>query len=150
MNRRKIRLPRDAYARRGAGFHVIVSCYRQQRIFSNPIYAQPIYPCVVSEKLPQQLKLYAAVLMPDHLHLLVAVTDTNLIEILRLWKSHTAKLLKRLGFRNQVWQRSFWDHGIRNKRDLIQTAKYILENPLRLGLAVRCEDYPYLWCDLSL
>ena len=34
-------------------------------------------------------------------------------------------------FDKQIWQRSFYDHVIRNRDDFEQTAKYIYENPMR-------------------
>ena len=43
--------------------------------------------------------------------------------------------------RRGVWQRRFWEHAIRNKKDYEQHCDYIHYNPVKHGL-VKC---PHLW-----
>ena len=45
-----------------------------------------------------------------------------------------------------MWQPGFYDHRLRNEHDLQRQARYIIENPVRAGLAGYAEGYPYLWC----
>jgi hypothetical protein len=43
-----------------------------------------------------------------------------------------------------LWQRSYFEHVLRDDEDTIGVAKYILENPVRANLVKRPEHYPYL------
>ena len=42
-----------------------------------------------------------------------------------------------------VWQRRFWEHQIRDERDLQQHVDYIHYNPVKHGLVKRVQDWPY-------
>ena len=84
-------------------------------------------------------------LMPDHIHILTEGTHpaSDFREFVRCfkqcssfgWKKQTGSLL---------WQRSYFEHVLRDDEDTIGVAKYILENPVRAGLVQRPEDHPYL------
>ena len=71
------------------------------------------------------------VIMPDHVHLLLAFYETSqprpsLGNIINTLKSLTTK---RLGY--SIWQDEFYDHIIRNQTDLEETRRYIAQNPLK-------------------
>jgi putative transposase len=42
-----------------------------------------------------------------------------------------------------VWQRRFWEHQIRDERDLIQHVEYIHYNPVKHSLAKAPKDWEY-------
>jgi putative transposase len=44
---------------------------------------------------------------------------------------------------SKVWQESFYDHVIRNRKELLQRLNYIYNNPVRKRLAEKSEDYKY-------
>lgn len=100
------------------------------------------------------INLHAAVIMPDHAHLLfTALRDAEgwtfaLPEILRAIKGTSARSINNLlSRRGPVWQDESFDHVLRGKESLRETVEYIRQNPVRKGLAVRPEDYPWLWVD---
>jgi len=104
----------------------------------------------------RKYSLYAAVAMPDHVHLIcLPLTDSNgsisIPEITRTIKSESAhrinKALKRTG---RVWQDESFDHILRGEESLSKNMKYILENPVRAGLVPRSNDYRWLWWDRSV
>lgn len=76
--------------------------------------------------------------MPDHIHWLVAITNIDLLKLVQRVKSFTTK---RIGKR--IWQPGFYDHGIRNDEKLITVARYIVANPIRAGLVEKVGDYPH-------
>lgn len=93
------------------------------------------------------LAVPAYVLMPDHAHMLSVGLDDEAdhrigIEFLR---RHLASALE-----PAHWQKQAHDHVLReNEREkgALQTvAQYILENPVRAGLANEWKEYPYLGC----
>jgi putative transposase len=42
-----------------------------------------------------------------------------------------------------IWQRRFWEHQIRNERDLQRHVDYIHYNPVKHGLVRQVEDWPW-------
>ena len=98
------------------------------------------------------ITLHAAVIMPDHAHLLfTARPDAErwtfaLPEILRAIKGTSARSINiLLGRRGSVWQDESFDHVLRGNESLLETVEYIRQNPLRKGLVSKPEDYPWLW-----
>jgi hypothetical protein len=90
------------------------------------------------------------VLMPDHAHLIWIGLDARgsdqrlAMEFLR---KHT-----RAHLAPADWQHQAHDHVLREEeraRGAFQaTAAYVLDNPVRAGLVVRREDWPYLGCSV--
>jgi putative transposase len=90
------------------------------------------------EKQRWWLKLF--LLMPDHLHALMAVpTGASLPEMVRMWKGYQAKK------HGIAWQAGFFDHRLRAGESEQQKTDYILLNPVRVGLVTKPEDWPYVW-----
>jgi REP element-mobilizing transposase RayT len=83
--------------------------------------------------------------MPDHLHLLVAPKDGNLIDIIVSWKKFTGNVMRNTGLKGPFWQRGFYDHALRSEEDLVATAEYMVMNPVRSGLVDVWEEYPFSW-----
>jgi putative transposase len=79
------------------------------------------------------------VVMPDHLHWLMALREGELSDAVRHLKGRTARLI-----RYPIWQPNFHDHALRKNEDLRAIARYIVANPLRAGLVGRIADYS-LW-----
>ena len=77
------------------------------------------------------------IIMPDHVHLILAVQNTGPSgrQIAAPTSISTAiQQLKRAASRaagRSIWQRSFYDHVIRNDADLAETRQYIRGNPLK-------------------
>ena len=84
--------------------------------------------------------------MPNHVHLLIGVKEMDLVEVIRRWKLYTTNQLHKAGLRGKIWQRSFWDHGMRKNEDIQKTARYVLGNPVRAGLADTVDGYSYSYC----
>jgi len=89
--------------------------------------------------------------MPDHLHWLFQLSDSypNKFEAalpteMKRLKSISAKdnnqYLNRDG---SVWQKAYYDRGLRDSESLKKTARYIVANPLRAGLVNNISEYPH-------
>jgi len=52
----------------------------------------------------------------------------------------TSKIAKR---EKGIWQRRYWEHAIRNEKDLLRHVDYIHFNPVKHGLVSRVRDWPY-------
>ena len=78
-------------------------------------------------------------LMPDHVHALIAPTpDKRIDRLIGDWKRFTN--LKS----GIVWQKNFFDHRLRSDESWDKKADYIRSNPMRAGLAREDETWPYL------
>jgi putative transposase len=96
--------------------------------------------------------LHAAVVMPDHFHLLIHPIETStgstfsLSSIFHSLKSFTAhEIAKRSGDPN-VWQSERYDRIIRNEKEYYEQRRYYRDNPAEAGLVGPGETYPWFWC----
>ena len=109
------------------------------------------------------LKIYAYVILDNHLHLVVA--GDKLTDIIRDFKSYTAKsLIARLEQEQktwvlnqfqyhkqptkaksdyQVWQEGFHPQQIVSEEMLHQKIDYLHQNPVRIGVVERPEEWVY-------
>ena len=63
---------------------------------------------------------------------------------MRCTKSRSAIAINRTLRRSgPIWQKGYYDHGLRREEDLRTTARYIVANPLRAGIVKRLADYPH-------
>src|SRR6476646_9945579 len=91
------------------------------------------------------IEVIAYCFMPDHAHVLMQgkYASADFREFVRLFKRRSSYEWKRT-HRTMLWQRSYFEHVLRDDEDTIAVARYILENPVRAGLVTQIEDYPYL------
>ncbi len=82
--------------------------------------------------------------MPDHLHLLVEgqSDSSDCKQFIARAKQYSGFYYSKT-FRTKLWQRYSFEHVLRDEQKSVVVARYILQNPVRAGLAKRVEDYPY-------
>ena len=87
----------------------------------------------------------AWVVMPDHLHWLLALGQSHSISIVaKMLKGRTATAINRgSARRGPLWQRAYYDHALRRDEDLAGVARYIVAKPLRADLVKKLGDYPH-------
>ena len=87
---------------------------------------------------------FAWVVMPDHLHWLLAPKTASLAEIVQRAKSRSAIAMNRaLDRKGPIWQKGFHDRALRREENLVAMARYVVANPLRAGLVTHIGDYPH-------
>jgi putative transposase len=93
--------------------------------------------------------MLAYVFLPEHFHILIQPTGaSNFSQIMHSFKPNFTKEYKRLAGRTEslkFWQKRFWDHVIRDERDLENHLHYIHYNPVKHGLVADPGD----WADSS-
>ena len=108
-----------------------------------------------------KLKVHAAVVMPDHVHMILTPLQTaqpgaavphqqiayfTFEEIIGAIKGASAHSINRLlGRQGTVWQDESFDHVLRSEESLAEKTEYLSQNPVRKGLVVAPEDYLWLW-----
>jgi REP element-mobilizing transposase RayT len=87
-------------------------------------------------------ELYAWVVMPNHVHLLI-LPRSPVASIMRWLKGSTARsanlILGRTGQR--FWQEESYDHYLRRSDQVNLTISYIERNPVSAGLVRSVEDW---------
>lgn len=83
------------------------------------------------------------IIMPDHIHLFAApgqplVSFDNWV---RYWKSQFSK--DRLTEEVHRWEPDHWDTRLRDAEGYRKKWEYVRHNPVRHGLVVKPEDWPY-------
>jgi putative transposase len=79
--------------------------------------------------------LDAWVVMPNHLHALLAPDGKTLGAVLKSWKGGSAFEINRLvGRSGTLWQKESFDHIVRSEAQFYHYRRYIAENPVKAGL----------------
>ena len=110
------------------------------RILEKPQFAE-----LVSKALEhfdgERYQLIAWCVMPNHVHALMRQRRVTIPSIVHSWKSFTAKRINAgLGRMGELWQKDYWDHVIRDSRELERTVSYVMNNPCNAGL----RDWPFV------
>ena len=153
-SRKQLRIPYFDYSQNSAYF-VTVCTYNRKNILGSVSEINSklrVYPNICGEMIAQTLKSleekYPGInidcfcVMPNHLHFILFKLDSNsnlyLSDIIKWFKTQTTnkfiKLVKSgkaVPFEKHVWQRGYYEHIIRNERDLEEIRKYIEENPIK-------------------
>jgi len=156
-HRRSIRLKGYDYSQAGLYF-VTICCQNRVCAFGEIVnnemvlneYGQIVQ--MVWDELPQHydnIQLGEFMIMPNHIHGIVVITDDNvgaglkpaptttttnhgLSEIVRALKTFSARKINES--RNtpgeKLWQRNYWEHIIRNEQSYQRIADYIVNNPI--------------------
>src|ERR1017187_3647682 len=92
--------------------------------------------------------LHAWVVMPNHVHLLIT-PQVEVPALLRRLKGVSARegnqLLRQTG--QPFWQDESYDRLVSSASEFQRVENYILQNPVRAGLARSAEEYP--WSSIS-
>ena len=148
-SRKHPRLRDYDYSRNGVYFLTI--CTRNRAPILSEIVGRGLAPAEVRllaagriaaeemENLPKRfpgVRMEASVIMPNHIHLILAIDQSvgrmisaptkSLSTIVGSMKRYTSKMV---GF--PLWQKSFHDHVIRNEADYLRVWDYIDTNPLK-------------------
>ena len=149
LQRKPNRLSEYDYSQTGAYF-ITICTHGRENLFWDDVGADSIRPQNVplssAGKIVEQgiiqipdhyenIEVDKYCIMPDHIHLILRVesegggrmisapTVSSVIGSMKRWVS------RQVG--RPVWQKSFYDHGIRNQRDYDEIWQYIENNPLK-------------------
>ena len=114
----------------GSMYFITLCCTpRGQNRLCHDAVAQRIFTAARHYHEPHRWHLRLMLLMPDHLHALLAPAPTeSLHRLIGSWKSFVAKAS------GVEWQKNFFDHRLRSDESWEEKAAYIRANPIRAGL----------------
>ena len=152
--RKEIRLKNYDYSSQGAYFVTICTDKRRKilsqivgvDVLDDPRVELTVYGKIVDKYINQLNDFYENisveqyVIMPNHIHMILFVRDggssrtstptVRQHSVVPTFVS-TFKRFCNKEFGENIWQRYYYDHAIRNKRDFDEISKYIYENPLK-------------------
>ncbi|SBT18929.1 Transposase IS200 like protein [Marinomonas gallaica] len=120
-------------------FHVVIKTRNNHPFFNDFYLARSLVKTLMFCEEHCFCRTVAFCIMPDHVHWLVQPLNKSLSKLIYSVKKQTSS--ERL-----KWARSFYDCGIRNESQLINTARYIIANPKRAGIVASVNDYPHWDC----
>jgi len=102
-------------------------------------------------------KIDAIVILPDHFHMIITPKHADEYpHIIRVVKQHFSKYCPKRDYahlyqswsREQkgyslIWQKRFYEHTIRNEKDLIEKMQYIQNNPVKHGYIDEVNRWEY-------
>ena len=152
--RKQIHLNAFDYASPDHIFFVTICSANKRNHFSDPEISQVLIRQLEFRRSAGEIKLYCYCLMPDHLHLLLSLTEVYILKggafgerTLQSWvsafKRFTSRTIEETFKIKPLWQRNFYDHVVRTDESVREICTYILGNPVRKDIVSSWEDYPF-------
>jgi REP element-mobilizing transposase RayT len=93
----------------------------------------------------ERYRLYAWVLMPNHVHILLTpAIGWSLSRIMKDMKSFTSREANTiLGRRGQFWMEDYFDRYVRDAKHFASATAHIESNPVKAKLCIKPEDWPF-------
>lgn len=66
------------------------------------------------------------VIMPNHVHMIIKTSGADIKTVIGQFKRLVSKECG-----ESIWQKSFYDHIIRNEEDFVEKLQYIKDNPMK-------------------
>jgi putative transposase len=134
------------YQQTGQAHFLTFSCHRRE-----PRLRSPERCDLFVEKLEQArqrfgLRIYAYVVMPEHIHLLLSEPDRgSLAGAIQSLKLSVTRSISGVGTTEpaRFWEKRYYDRNIRNHEEFVEKLRYIHRNPVQRGLVERPEDWPW-------
>lgn len=142
----------------GAVRFITFSCQRRLPLFSNPLIAQEFARALIATRNRHGMHLFAWVVMPEHVHLLVRPRERAPLgpallslkmaiskRVIPRWLELRAPILARIddGHGNpRFWQKGGgFDRNVRSDDEFCREVRYIHLNPVERGLVEKPEHW---------
>ena len=124
-------------------YFVTICTYERKAILNDPDIHQVLCNYARHAEM-RQCVIGRYVIMPDHIHLFVRICgNLSLSQFVRLLKQRLTLCLGQQALRGPYWQPGFFDHLLRSAESYSQKWTYVSQNPVRAGLVVNPEKWPY-------
>jgi putative transposase len=152
------RLPPAVYADAEYAFHFTVCARHSSSPFADKALAEKVVESLLWTKSKHHWLLFCYCLMPDHLHFVCRLTDSDArklnagargivaegaLDHLGRFKSFTTNASWKLGYRGELWQKSSYDRVFDMEKPFVEVVEYVLNNPVRKGLVPDWTQWPY-------
>ena len=141
---KRIRLESRVYKIPDLPCSITICTKNKKDIFLNNRLAQDFIELLKRHSKDNNIPIYAYCVMPNHIHILMSSSKKNdIIGFVRELKSLSTRMAWEYGYHGSIWQTSFYDHFLRKGEDLKEVTTYIVQNPVRKGIAKDWRDYKF-------
>jgi putative transposase len=121
---------------------VTFSCFHRLPLLEAPGAKETVEAVLEQTRARHLARVYAYVLMPEHVHLLVNEPPRILLaQLLKAVKQMTSRKLR--GAREKFWQERYYDSNVHGEKARSEVIRYIHRNPVKRGLVEKPEDWPW-------
>jgi putative transposase len=121
---------------------ITFSCFHRSPLLIAPGLKNTFEAVLEETRARHQARIYAYVLMPEHIHLLINEPPSILVaQFLKVLKQITSRKLR--GQQQKFWQARYFDSSVRSAEDRSEVIRYIHRNPVKRGLVAAPGDYPW-------
>ncbi len=126
---------------RAEALHFITfSCFHRLPLLEAPESKSTFESVLELTRARHQARVYAYVLMPEHVHLLMNEPPSILVaQFLKALKQVASRRLR--GPHEKFWQERYFDGNIRGDAARSEVIRYIHRNPVKRGLVASPGDY---------
>ena len=104
----------------------------------DPTVAHATLEAIEHRRAAGKMAPFIALIMPDHVHIIAAFPPSHSMQLaIRGIKRFIAVQ------HGIVWQKGYFDHRLRNDRELAEKWRYTQNNPVAKGLCANAEDWPF-------
>jgi putative transposase len=126
----------------GQSHFVTFCCYHRRLLLTTAASCQVFESALERVRHSYKLRVYAYVVMPEHVHLLLSEPQREtLAEAVKSLKQGVSRRL--IGNADHFWQKRYYDFNIRNYPQFIEKVRYIHNNPVKRGLCERPEEWDW-------
>ena len=141
----------------GGYYFFTVVTYQRMRLFRKDSSRQLLRQAITKTQSRHPFEIIAFCLLPDHLHCIWKLPEDD-ADFSTRWSSikglfsHSFLQANRQQYKQSsradtgevcIWQKRFWEHHIRDERDLHRHINYIHYNPVKHGLVQSAKDWPW-------
>ena len=119
--------------------YFVTTRLKQEGRFLTEHEAEIIMNTILDSSTRNEMTLYAYVIMPNHMHILIKPIICVISKAMQLIKGRSSRQINEGNF----WQKGFFDFGVLTEEKFREKFNYIHSNPVKWGLVKEAEDYKY-------
>jgi putative transposase len=132
----------------GQSHFVTFSCYHRLPLLAQMQMQNAFLLALEQTRRRFEMRVYGYVIMPEHVHLLLSEPAGDLLPAsMQLLKTKVSIQARKENRRNAgespFWQTRYFDHNVRNHAGFVTQLRYIHRNPVKRGLCIAPEDWPW-------
>jgi putative transposase len=126
------------YQQTGDLHHITFSCVRHRPLLGTPEARDVFLALLERTRENYAMNVYGYVVMPTHVHLLVAEPEKALLSVaMQILKQRFSKTRPE----EFVWEPRYYDFNVRTEEKRLEKMVYIHKNPVRDGLVTKPDQW---------
>ena len=133
------------YTEQNAAYFITTVTNRRNPVFVSEESVNMLMLTIEYFKIILDYKVFAYCILPEHIHLIIQILGKYSISyIMQMIKGTFARRLNKVSeIKGSIWQKRFYDEGIRNELMLIKKIEYIHNNPIKHDLVIDLDKFQY-------